>query len=276
MEAWLAECIALGRKNQGHSVTVTVTPVLAELLLERNQGNRPVAKRNAAALEQDIASGRFQFNGESIVVSDTGVLLDGQHRCRKVVETGVSIRAVLVFGPKEEARFTIDTGKSKSTANMFAMQERPYFQIQATAIGYILQYKQAKGIARNVNYIPTVADRLAFADEKGIESSIGVIVEAGGLNTAVASAATLAFCHYAFAKRTTKGDADEFITQFITGEGLRRGDPILAARNRCINIGRRIDAGVKANLIFKAWNASRNGETVFRFEASAGKLNAKG
>lgn len=49
MKSWLEERVEAGKKKRSAEV-VTLTPVLASLLLERNPINRPISKRNAADL----------------------------------------------------------------------------------------------------------------------------------------------------------------------------------------------------------------------------------
>lgn len=268
--AWLHERIIKSRKEPVAEV-VTLVPGLAELLLERNPVNRPIAKKNAADLAADIANGRFEFNGESIVVSNTGVLLDGQHRCGQVIATGVPIQTVIVFGPKESARFTIDIGKTKTVGNFLAMKGRAYSNVLAGVASFHLQYRTLGKLGETGHErMPTKAEVLAIADEvKGIDQSVEFTVPA--MKT-VRNHAVLAFCHSVFWKKATREAADEFILRLIEGDGLRKGDPILYCRNRLIATGRGSLANARAELIFKCWNASRLGHGITHFKLTGGKL----
>lgn len=259
MRNWIAERIAQGAKKP-FSEVVTLTPVLANLLLERNPKNRPLSKTGILELMQDVANGRFVFNGQPVIVSDTGILNDGQHRCQVVVQTGVSIETTIVFGPKEETRFTVDTGKSKTVSNFLAMKGRTYTHVLGAAVGYYLQWKRHGGIRHDGMTRPTKQEILTAADElKGIDTSVEFTVPS--MKT-VRSHAVLAFCHYAFWKRSGRAEADHFITRLIDGEGLRKGDPILYCRNRLIGMGRGPYAQNRAELIFKCWNAYRLGHGI--------------
>src|ERR1700720_140131 len=173
MRIWLEEKIIKGKKENGYSEIVTLTPVLAQLLLERNPINRPLSRRNKEELTQDFTSGRYVFNGESIIVSDTGVLNDGQHRCLTVLETGIAVRTAIVFGPKEDTRFTVDTGRSKSVTNFLHMKGRLYTSALGPAVNYIIQYRTKKKIAPTGYAIPSKQAILEGADElKGVDSSV--------------------------------------------------------------------------------------------------------
>lgn len=263
MELWLNEQIAAGKKRP-HSTVVTLTPVLASLLLERNPKNRPLTATNIMELSADAANGRFVFNGESIIVSDSGILNDGQHRCKIVVSTGVAIETVIVFGPKEDTRFTVDTGRSKTVANFLSMQGRTYTKAFGAAVGYYLQWNDTNSIPNGGTNRPTKQQILAAAAElPGFDASVEFTA---GATKTVRSHAVIAFCHYVFWKksRASRADADEFVMRLIDGEGLRRGSPILYARNRLLNMGRLTAPGARAELLFRCWNAWRAGHGVER------------
>jgi hypothetical protein len=85
-----------------------LTPEIAEYLLGRNTENRQVNKPTLERYIRDIKSG-WKHNGDTIKVSIEVVLLDGQHRCLAVIETGVSIEAALSYGLESEVFDTIDT-----------------------------------------------------------------------------------------------------------------------------------------------------------------------
>lgn len=256
---WLDGRIAAGRKKPSTEI-VTLTPMLAKLLLERNPVNRPISKTGSQELTQDIANHRFVFNGESIVISDTGKMNDGQHRCLTVLNTGVSIETVIVFGPKEETRFTVDTGRSKTVSNFLAMKGRKYTHVLGAAVGYYLQWREHNAIRHDGAMKPSKQAVLAAADElRGIDSSVEFTVPS--MKTTRAHA-VVAFCHYAFTKKAGRVEADTFIGRLVDGDSLKKGDPILYCRNRLIGMGRGPYANVRAELIFKCWNAWRLGARI--------------
>ena len=266
MDMWLTERIAASRKKPSAEV-VTLTPVLAELLLERNQDNRQITRHNANAIASDVANGRFEFNGESIVVSRDGMLLDGQHRCQVVVETRTPIETVIVFGPKNEARFTIDIGRPKSASNFLHMQGHKNTNVMASAARLVLLYRYSGRImtsSRDTAYMPTKTEVVeAVAQLSGLANSVDMALTAPPRLT---SRSTLAACHYLIARKSSRDAADMFFRKLIDGDGLHRGDPILYLRNRLPNMRAVSGTGVNAlfEIIFKCWNAHRRGEQVNR------------
>lgn len=259
MKVWLEERIARGKKAP-YAEVVTLTPVLASLLLQKNIGNRMIGAHNAEQIKADLLNSRFVFNGESIVVSDSGVLLDGQHRCSAVVETRASIPVVLVFGPKQESRFTIDIGRPKSAANFLGMKGYRDTPSLAAAVALVIEYGKSGTIAINFKR-PTKTEIVTAADElRGIQMSLDAVQ--GCSKMRLGSRGVFAFCHYSFKRRGSKEGADEFMLKLIEGDGLRKGDPIYHCRDRLIKMDTTTRANSRVEVIFRAWNMWRRGDTV--------------
>ena len=59
---------------------------------------------------QDMRSGNCHTSGQSIQFDWDGRLIDGQHRCEAVIESGVTVRVLVVRGSDPRSRQVIDTG----------------------------------------------------------------------------------------------------------------------------------------------------------------------
>lgn len=255
MERWLADKTAKGRSVE----IVTITPVLATLLLERNTKNRPIAHGNVNVLERDAIEGRFEFNGESVIVSEDGSLIDGQHRCQAVVRTGVPIETVIVFGVPDKARRTVDIGRARSAANVLAMEYGvEEAGLVATVTKMILSWRTFGHIAKHGKHAPTKTQVIdAHGHLTGIEESLKFCNRKRA--SLVAPRTVLAFCHWAFAQRASREDADRFMARLIDGDRPRDGDPILYVRDRLLGITKWVFPQDRVSLIFQAWNLWRTG-----------------
>ncbi len=98
-----------------------ITPERAEKILERNSINRPVIKSSVTFLVKAIMTGQFKYNGESVIISSKGNLLDGQHRLLACIRTNTPIEVELVEGVLEETMSTIDTGKARTAGDVLYM-----------------------------------------------------------------------------------------------------------------------------------------------------------
>jgi len=264
MREWLDEKIAAGKKKPFAEVA-TLTPVLALLLSERNPLNRPLSKRNLVDLKRDLATNNFVFNGQGIIVTDTGIVGDGQHRIWGVIETGIAIETVMVFGVPEENRTTIDTGKSKTVSNLLYMKGKAYTGVLGSVANYVLQWKKSGVISYTQN--PTKREVLHAADTyKGLDKSIEATQAA--TKTPIKSHAVLAACHWMFWKRTDRETADDFMLRLIEGSNLRQKDPILLCRNRLMAMDRGVHAGTRVELVVRAWNHWRRAEKIDRIRVT--------
>jgi hypothetical protein len=259
MEDWLSERIKKGSKSPVAEV-VTLTPVLASLLLQRNPVNRPMARYNIDTLKADTSNDRFMFNGESIVVSDSGVLIDGQHRCAVVVETRKPIQTVIVFGPKEDARYTIDIGKPKSAGNFLHMKGGVDTNHMAAVLGMLVQFAEHGTLVYGSMRATKVQIVNAFERYKGVDASLAICHDA--TKAKIGSRSALAFAHYLMKRKAGAEAADYFIRKIVDGDDLRKGNPIYHARERLLKCDRGTRVEIRVEILFKGWNAWRRNETV--------------
>lgn len=258
-EAWLNDRIAKGKREGFHAEKAELTPVLAEILICRNPDNRPRKSSNLQILIRSIKDGDYEFNGEPIIISDTGDMNDGQHRCIGVLEAGRSIETVFVFGVSRSSRLTVDTGTARTSGDLFAMNKIPYHN-QASAVASILWQLERHGRpATGSGYRPTKPQvRQTFQEHPEIIDSVKAVPSKGA--ALCGGLTTLALCHYLIAKKNKEG-ADHFIKTLVTGHMIATNDPISICRERLHADYRERDErfrlGEKIELIFNAWNAHR-------------------
>lgn len=131
-EQWEVESDIEGMASESHAEVsrrnphlriylVKITPALAELMLETNIRNRRVSDAHVAVLSQAMKCRDMRLNGESVIFSSQGHLLDGQHRLLACVKSGVPFESVVVFGVSPKAFDTIDGGKTRSTGDVLGL-----------------------------------------------------------------------------------------------------------------------------------------------------------
>lgn len=131
------------------NVTVSIeriTPSIARSMLERNVRNRDLMRFELVS--KALTSGEWALNGATIVFSDEGVLLDGQHRLTACVKTGVPFDTVVVRGVKGRQQMTMDVGAKRKVADFLKMDG----------------YKDASAVA-------SIGNAIYRADVLGLESS---------------------------------------------------------------------------------------------------------
>jgi hypothetical protein len=79
-----------------------------EILRDCNERNRPITPVSLQKLKYELATHKWELNGDAVRFSKSGVLMDGQNRLKACVEMGIAIITVVVVGLSEKAMATID------------------------------------------------------------------------------------------------------------------------------------------------------------------------
>lgn len=258
-------------KTKPVSQIVSLTPEMAEMLLDRNPQNRKVSETLVETYAHEINRGGWVFNGEPIIISDTGELNDGQHRCRAVVEAGKPIDTVIIIGVPRSTRTTLDQGKGRTAADYLSMEGNSNPNVLAASANMVWQHRTHGFLSSSGRQKATKSEVMeVVAANPGILRSVSLVQVSAA--AAVGGQSTLAFAHFTFRNTQHPEDADYFIHSIMNGAGLKNGSPILYARNRLINERGRFRANEKAEVIFKGWNAWRRGESLSRMIISGGLL----
>lgn len=115
-----------------------ITPEIAREYLKANTANRPMSNVHIERIAQQMAKGQFILNGESIIFSDEGVLMQGQHRLAACIKSNTSFQTVVVRGIPYNAFFTLDSGRARSISDVFAIQGTPdYSKMSSIVNSYI-------------------------------------------------------------------------------------------------------------------------------------------
>lgn len=210
-----------------------IGPTEAKEYLDRNMNNRPLKEGVVSKYVEDIQEGRFDFNGESIIFSNTGRLLDGQHRLEAVVRTGVELIFVVARGIPDKAFDTIDLGKNRSVGDiMNILGNKGGAEIGATAriaMAFESGSLNIRGSGRKpvtqkqvVNYIyanpylSEIVDQVKHARGQLTVSPLAAVLFLGNKN------------------RQFNSKVAAFLEAVNTGENLTRGNPVYTLREWAI------------------------------------------
>lgn len=268
---WLDRLVEdAAKKGKPAAHMVQLTPELAAVLLDRNSANRKLNVSTVERFSYEIAGGRWSFNGEPIIVADTGELNDGQHRCSAVVEAARPIDVMMVVGVPRGTRTTLDQGRARTAGDYLSMEGHVNTNYLAAAAGYAWQYSNYGRLNAKGNRA-TKSEIIQFIDEHpGLVRSLSLFDMK--CTKYLGGYAVFAFCHFAVGRVGRREDTDSFFFSLIDGASLPKGDPALYARNRLTLLTGTRGQNAKAEIIFRAWNAFRRGENVTRFNLSDGVL----
>lgn len=85
-----------------------VTPALAAKWLERNTRNRPLRDSVVLRYAADMRDGKWKVTGDAIAFDTTGAVINGQHRLWAVLESGVTVKMLVVFDLDPDVVYVLD------------------------------------------------------------------------------------------------------------------------------------------------------------------------
>lgn len=252
---WLQQCIHRSR-NEIFSEVKTVTPAMAEIILNNNDANRRVRPYKLSQMVSDMRYDRWTLNGEPIIVAKTGELNDGQHRLMALIEAKVCLPMLFVFGVERTSRTTVDQGASRTPGDYLHMDGVANSTQLAAITRQIIAFERAERKSMGRTNEVTSAQVLERAEKDiTLPTSARYGMQHAHRMKRYASATVIGFCHNVLlSENTTEGLA--FMEQLCTGESLVRGDPAYSAREKLLNMDTKSIAA-RVEVIFRAWNAYR-------------------
>lgn len=101
---------------------MTITPDLAKRWMEKNTVNRPFSRATHDSYVAAMKRGEWKLNGESIKFTRDGRMIDGQHRLRAIITSGISVQIYVVTDLDNDAFRTLDGGKRRSAADVLSIE----------------------------------------------------------------------------------------------------------------------------------------------------------
>lgn len=243
-----------------------LSPCAARLLLESHNGrNRGLKKHQKHFLRAQIESGKFAYNGESIVIGDDNQVMNGQHRLTACAESALAIEVLMVFGVPADAFVTIDQGARRSGADVLSIEGHKSCVALAGCLRQVDNYfHDAIGKSHASGYSAR-NDNARFLELLGqypeVKESVSKMLHCKLTPPSLAAA-----LHYLFAMQD-KAQADEFCDVIVDGvktdvEYSNIGKAAAMLREWLMRqaIGHKsAPPHYVANVWIKAWNAGRSG-----------------
>jgi len=230
--------------------------------------NRPVKDAHVEWLAGMMKAGKWRLNGESIILDEDGKLLDGQHRLYAIIHSGVTIETWVARGVSRDFFPTIDTGATRTTADVLGIRGESNSAVLAAVLGWLHKYEHNKMLAGTkasgftqeiavslLRKHPQIRDVMTWANAQRNHPVLSKIPRSA-----------LAFLKYVFALHKPN-KAEEFFDQVADPRLDRIGAPTETLRNWLL---KKDQSRARANIIHgtltvmaicvKAWDAFLNDE----------------
>lgn len=243
---------------------VDVTPELAAEWLRLNTDNfRLMCNKTISKYAAEMTLGNWHLNGETIKF-DGYKVLDGQHRLHAVVNTGVTVKCVVVRNLKTSCASTIDRGKKRTLAQWLSHEGVKNTSLVAAMSRLTIAHKRGSWAVENVSNlrIPD-SEILNYAlDNRDVFEDVTKVIR--GLKTVMPESliGTILFCGSGYKRPSENATAKWFAESLRFGVNIADTDPVLHLRNRLVSQtgNSKLSAFSMRMLATIAWNKTVNGE----------------
>lgn len=270
--------VQVGKPRPGHETVeiVSVTPEMASEWLDLNVHNRKLRESRVASFVGTLERSQWTLTGDSIVFDEHGHLINGQHRLKSIVESGVPVRLLVLRGVPTEAQEVMDGNLPRQLADALKLRGYTDTFVLASSLTFLYKYRYIEATG-NVNYAdpgdrPTVRQCLALLESNPELADLRKRMQPVYVATKMRKGMGIALWHV-FAQ-IDKADADEFFLQVATGTkpggtgrvGLVSTHPVFQLRrylfNELVSTKGRSPDYREAALTCRAWNIWREGREV--------------
>jgi hypothetical protein len=238
-----------------------ITPEDATRYLAANTNNRPLNAKWVRALTKEIQEGRYMLNGESVIFSDTGELLDGQHRLYAIAASGMPVSILVVRGVARDAWGTIDTGKARRAAHVLSREGFTSSDLTASICRRLMTYRaQCEGhltfassvSASSMELLDYANNHLDIIDCIGPAKNIAQLKALSGSSVGA---------WYYIASKTPGAEKvrDAALDTLVSGYPSYTFDPMMTIRERFLRATRaerlgEVNAATHFHNLIHAWN----------------------
>jgi hypothetical protein len=247
-----------------------ITPETAEAWLKANTRNRTLRPQVVAEYARDMASGRWKFNGDSVRISKTGVILDGQHRLHAIVESGVTLEALVISGLEDESQETMDSGRTRRAADVFSLRG----EINSTHLSSVVRKAwmwDAGNHRFHQGHTPSRMEMLGFLDEHPEIRRAAELGEIWYRSYRGLPKGIYAVGYYVLSK-INQNEALWFFQRVTDGVDLPECHPVLTLRSRILS-DRLSNKNVRDYMwlayCIRAWNATRQDRPLAKIQQNA-------
>lgn len=257
------DCVKdISGQYQGVRIAIVfITPAAAQRILEaanKHHRNRKLKPRMLSILRKALREKGFILNGSTIICDINGIAIDGHHRLKECVETGIGFPTILVTGVVPEAIDTLEC-TTKNFIDSLDMRSVKNGKCIQTTLNRLADHEAGRmyhsltktgeaGSSRE--YLGKLQARLDVGDSITIVSRVRHIVDRG----------RTAWMYYLL-KDKHSDSLSNFIDGLATGANLPADSAVLRLRERFLKAKsekQNIKTPEAIALLIKAWNLFKN------------------
>lgn len=173
-----------------------------------------------------MKNNQWMHSHQGIAFDNSGSLRDGQHRIMAIIQSGCSITSNVSFDVPSEAFDAVDRGQLRGIGQQLSMSHGIKNSNHVSSACRMIAL-----ICCRASPSMTVANTLLIEKifSHSIRYSISSLAKCRPIYRSEIIG-SLSFCH-----RAMPSELSDFICKLTSGEGLKRGSPVLTTRNYLLN-----------------------------------------
>lgn len=245
---------------------VSITPELAAEFLSRNTLNRPKKPSKIKLYSESMAAGQWPVTGVPIIFGRGGRLLDGQNRLQAIIDTGSTVRTLVVEGVEDEVFDVIDSGARRSSSDVLVIMGYEGWIASCGSSAVTVASNLMRGLWPYTNTVSPQGVREFVECHPDLMRSVEFMSGFPRKGVTINHSAGAAL-HFLMAKKSAVL-ADRYMQQLYIGNDLCFGDMVLTLRNSIEakgKVGEFNDRSGKTLLvgaIIRVWNSLRSGRSI--------------
>lgn len=253
--------------NKSKAECLRITPTVAAQWLKKNKNNRPCSASEVGRLANEIATGRWVLNGETIKRDVNGDIRDGQKRLMSIIQSGISVWSWVIFDlpPEMETFDTIDQGQVRKLGQLLAIRGYKNYTALAAAIGIIYRLDRDLAFPSGGRLVWRTGLEI-LERHPGLVQSLDFVARQGIRDvTTISSAAAL---HYLMSQKNAEL-ADQFWDAIESSVIPNKRSPIKLVRdnmlsNKMASRNKQLPPRTMQAITIKGWILLRQGKTRSR------------
>ena len=245
-----------------------ITPSMAKSFLENNFGNRRLDEARIEQYSKDMIAGKWNSNtGETIKITVSNRFADGQHRLHAIIKANIPVEMAVTTGVSDDAFKYIDTGKPRTAADVFFIEDIKNANNVSAIINKYLIFKAEKYSAGSAKWNKmTTHQILDFYNQNPnyYQSVCNLATNWYNAFGKVLSSSVIG-AYYMYFKDIDENDALKFMNQLCVGVEIENS-AILMLRQKLINDKtsrvNNLPIRLKHALIIKTWNYFRKNQKI--------------
>jgi len=208
-----------------YAEVIVVTPELAHYLLTNNTRNRRLSDQRVAQYQYAMENGMWLYTGESICLSPTLELLNGQHRLTALIQAGVSLSLSLSFNVPSDAFVAMDQHAARNFGDALSIQGENQVCQRSAIVRIIWQYEHSNPRGKADNKIrPDTVELLQYHQTHPTADGLLSEPYLHSLRKLGVPLSDLGLIHYAFERSGSSNEQRDTFFEVMAGEQAAKAD----------------------------------------------------